>query len=356
MYFLAESMRQYKRKTQRGLITKSVMQKAMKEVLIDKKFCRTVAKKYDIPRVTLRRYYLNYGKEATIVKDDDITEVSLRKYGYFNNRSVFNISQELFLVEYLLKASALYYGLSTNEVKSLACEYAAKLGLKILNSWVAAKKAGSDWLSGFMKRHSNLTLRTPESTSLVVLLVSKDIMLMLFMTNMNRFCKGMDLHQTRFGTLMRLAAPQYRNQEKLLLQPVLSKSVLLFQQNWKHETGNMIPLMLIFLRVHCKENFVKGAPTGSIVRAHPSGWMTSENFFSWLKHFVSHVRPRNKDKVLLLMDNHHSHVTLETIDYAKEHGIVLLSFPPHCSHKLQPHDRQFMGLSSFITIALVIVG
>ena len=113
-------MHQYKRKTQRGLTTKNVMQKAMTEVLIDKKFCRTVANKYNIPHVTLRRYYLNYRKEAAIVKGDDITEVSLRKYGYFNNRSVFNISQELLLVEYLLKASALYCGLSTNEVKFLA--------------------------------------------------------------------------------------------------------------------------------------------------------------------------------------------------------------------------------------------
>ena len=84
-------MRQYKRKTQRGLTTKNVMQKAMTEVLIDKKFCRTVANKYLIPHVTLRRHYLNYRKEAAIVKGDDITEVLLRKYGYFNNRSVFNI-------------------------------------------------------------------------------------------------------------------------------------------------------------------------------------------------------------------------------------------------------------------------
>ena len=65
----------------------------MTEVLIDKKFCRTVANKYDIPHVTLRRYCLNYRKEAAFVKGDDITEVSLRKYEYFNNRSVFNIAK-----------------------------------------------------------------------------------------------------------------------------------------------------------------------------------------------------------------------------------------------------------------------
>ena len=223
-------MRQYNRKTQRGLITKNVMQKAMKEVLIDKKFCRTVAKKYNIPHVTLRRYRLNYRKEAAIVKDDHITEVSLRKYKYFNNRSVFNISQELLLVKYLLKASALYYGLSTNEVKSLAYEYAAKLGLKIPNSWVAAKKAGSDWLSGFMKRHPNLTLRTPESTSLSRATSFNRHNVNAFYDKYESVLQRDGFTPDKIGTLMRLAAPQYRSQEKLLLQPVLSKSVLLFRQ------------------------------------------------------------------------------------------------------------------------------
>ena len=32
----------------------------MKEVLIDKEPCRTVANKYDIPHVTSRRYCMNY--------------------------------------------------------------------------------------------------------------------------------------------------------------------------------------------------------------------------------------------------------------------------------------------------------
>jgi len=31
------------------------------------------------------------------------------------------------------------------------------------------------------------------------------------------------------------------------------------------------------------------------------------------------------------------------IDFCREVGIVLLSFPPHCSHKLQPLDRSVYG-------------
>ena len=44
-------------------------------------------------------------------------------------------------------------------------------------------------------------------------------------------------------------------------------------------TGNIIPPMLIFSRVHWKEYFINAAPTGSIVRAHPSGWMIRKTFF-----------------------------------------------------------------------------
>ena len=143
---------------------KDVMEKAMKEVLIDKGACRAVANKYDIPHVTLRRYCMNYRKQHA--KNENTANVSLTKYGYFNNRFVFDDSQEVLLAEYLLKASSLYYGLSTNEVKSLAYEYGAKQNLKIPSSWIAAKQAGSDWLSSLIKRHPSLSLRTPESTSL----------------------------------------------------------------------------------------------------------------------------------------------------------------------------------------------
>ena len=43
------------------------------------------------------------------------------------------------------------------------------------------------------------------------------------------------------------------------------------------------------------------------------------------------------------MDNHDSHVSVPVIDYAKKNGIIMLTFPPHCSHKLQPLDRSVYG-------------
>ncbi|XP_047142893.1 uncharacterized protein LOC124817131 [Hydra vulgaris] len=78
---------------------------------------------------------------------------------------------------------------------------------------------------------------------------------------------------------------------------------------------------------------VDGGPPGS-VGAYISGWMTRENFFLFLKHFVKHCKPTVDD-----MDNHESHVSLESIQYAKENGIHMLSFHSHYSHRLQPLDR-----------------
>ncbi|GFR61920.1 tigger transposable element-derived protein, partial [Elysia marginata] len=48
--------------------------------------------------------------------------------------------------------------------------------------------------------------------------------------------------------------------------------------------------------------------------------------------------------VLLLLDNHVSHLYIPAIDLCKENHITLLSLSPHTSHTLQPLDRVVYGL------------
>ena len=71
--------------------------------------------------------------------------------------------------------------------------------------------------------------------------------------------------------------------------------------------------------------------------------MTEEHFLDFLKHFVEHVRCIHEKPCLLLLDNHESHICIKGLDFAKENGIVMLSFPPHCTHRLQPLDRSIYG-------------
>jgi DDE superfamily endonuclease len=78
---------------------------------------------------------------------------------------------------------------------------------------------------------------------------------------------------------------------------------------------------------------------------HPNatGWMTNENFCEFIRHFVKHAKPSVEQPVLLILDNHQSHINFDLIKYAKENHVTLLSFPPHCSHKLQPLDVSVYG-------------
>lgn len=58
---------------------------------------------------------------------------------------------------------ACFYGLTKNDLQSLAFQLAKQNGLQ--HSF-KNEKAGDQWAANFMKRHQDLALRTPESTSI----------------------------------------------------------------------------------------------------------------------------------------------------------------------------------------------
>ena len=63
----------------------------------------------------------------------------------------------------------------------------------------------------------------------------------------------------------------------------------------------------------------------------------------YLEHIIHQTRCSVDHKILVILDNHESHCSLAAVDLAKRHGIVLLTIPPHTSHKLQPLDRTCYG-------------
>lgn len=49
-----------------------------------------------------------------------------------------------------------------------------------------------------------------------------------------------------------------------------------------------------------------------------------------------------QDPVLLFLDNHESRCFLHAV-FARQNGIVMVTFPPHCAHHQQPLDVAIMG-------------
>jgi hypothetical protein len=56
-----------------------------------------------------------------------------------------------------------------------------------------------------------------------------------------------------------------------------------------------------------------------------------------------HTRSSIENPVLLILDNHSSHCTLEAYKYCRENVIVVVSIPPHTSRRLQTLDVAFYG-------------
>lgn len=90
-------------------------------------------------------------------------------------------------------------------------------------------------------------------------------------------------------------------------------------------------------------SFLDNVSSGTVGFANDSGWMDQSAFVRFIRHFIRNVKPSFDSPVLLLMDNHTSHLSVDALDLAAANGVHILSFPPHCSHKLQPLDVSVFG-------------
>lgn len=319
------------------------MKHAVHLVIHDGKPKRQVARELGIPRSSLLRYI-----KATEERGADA--VSYRKSKA--TRKVFTDEQESLLKDYLLVASKHHHGLTQQMARELAWEYAKENKRQYPSSWDENKAAGEDWVQGFMKRHSTLSCRKPEATSLSRGTSFNRHNVNQFMDNleslMSRYKFGPeDIYNMDETGLTTVHKPPKIIADKKARQvgqvTSAERGVLTTMVGCSSAAGTAIPPMLIFPRVNFKPYMMTGAPAGSVGTANPSGYICGEIFLQWLEHFIKYSRPSSQKPALLIMDNHDSHLTIKAIELAKTNGVHMLTFPPHCSHKMQPLDLSVYG-------------
>lgn len=296
------------------------------------------AKKYGIPLMTLKRYSR---------RQRDASE-EIQYQPNYRQSQIFAEAEEKDLAKYLETASKLYHGLTPKNVRMLAYQFAKRNDKKIPDNWVVKEEASYDWFWGFMKRHNELSLRKPEATSL-----SRA-------TSFNRHNVG-----TFFGNLKSLMGrfqfppQQIYNVDETGINTVHKPKKIVACRGLKQVSkvtsaergelvtvcsainaiGNHLPPFMIFPRKNWQTRMLDNAPPGTNGVANPSGWMTVATFLEFMKHFQKHVRSSKENPALIIFDNHESHISVDSVQYAKDHGIHLLTIPPHTSQKLQPLDR-----------------
>lgn len=77
-----------------------------------------------------------------------------------------------------------------------------------------------------------------------------------------------------------------------------------------------------------------------VIGQSDSGWMTSDSFFKYIsEHFLPWlIEQKIPTPVVLFLDGHASHMSLQLSLFCREHGIILIALLPNATHLLQPMD------------------
>lgn len=355
--FTLQMVRTYKRKTDRTAANPDSIMAAAKAVKfrVPPISIRKAAEEFGVHCKTLERFY----KKVT---EQELTEgKTLIKLGYKKARAVFNQEEENRLEEYLKKASDIYFGLTPKEVRRLAYDYAKALSKEMPETWNENSMAGPDWFGSFLKRHPRLSIRTPQATSLSRATSFNKTNVELFFNNLASVIDRYHFRPNDIYNMDETGITTVQRPDRVIARrgfkqigslTSAERGTLVTMAIAVSAGGNSVPPFFIFPRVHYKDHFLRDGPQGSVGNANPSGWMKEENFVTFMKHFVNNVKCSKDRPVLLLLDNHESHLSIPGLDFAKGNGVVMVSFPPHCSHKLQPLDRSVFGpLKKFINSA-----
>jgi len=98
------------------------------------------------------------------------------------------------------------------------------------------------------------------------------------------------------------------------------------------------PFVVVFLCVKLQQ--LEDGPDDALYGMSESGWIHSELFPAWMMIFLEYIVSQRP--VVLFIDGHKTHMTLDIINLCRENKIILFSLSPHTTYALQSLDVQYL--------------
>ena len=329
-------VRTYHRKTARANWDLKQMELAAESVRNGELSLRQASAAFGVPKSTLERH-----KNKKLLSPGCL--------GRF--RPVFDTHFETELADYCKEMQNRLFGLTISDLRKMAYQLAEKNNVEH-NFDAERKMAGRDWVFGFFRRHPERSLRTPEPTSIGRAVGFNRVQVGHFYDILQETYEKQyidpshiwNVDETGLTAVHRpgkVIARRGQRQVGKITSGEKGKTVTAICA--MNATGSYIPPTLIFPRINMNDRLLCGAPPQTLGLASKSGWVDSVLFKKWFDHFMRFAKATADDPHLLLLDGHVSHKSLPLIESARQNGVILVCFPPHTTHALQPLDCVFFG-------------
>jgi len=311
----------------RKLWSKESMVAAVKSVE-DGMGIREAARLYNIPFETLRR------------RTNNDVSMSCRS----GPPTVLTSDEEQQLASYCIKMADMGFGLSREDVMMTAFRIVESSGRKhpFTNGI-----AGRAWFDLFRTRHPSLTLRTPQPLSRARAACANEETVSDYFAKLGAICAKLNvlMKPMQIYNMDETGVSIVHKPGKVLTE-LGRRNVWAVTSAEKGKThtiltcvsasGNSLPPFMIYPRKRITDNLKVGALAGTSFNCTDNGWVNGEMFCKWFNFFVNSIPPPRP--VLLILDGHASHVSIEVIELARCNQIHMLCLPSHTTHILQPLD------------------
>ncbi|XP_052260545.1 uncharacterized protein LOC127864686 isoform X1 [Dreissena polymorpha] len=315
---------------------KTQMQRAVSAVRQHKMKIRVAAREFNVPRSTLSDHV--HGR----VGETRPGPVSL-----------LNDEEEGALVSYLLYMADHGFPMTRNRTRVYIREI-IKQGGRTYPYKVSENGPSDEWFRKLFARHPELQERTPESLDPARSSMSREDVIYPFFD-------FLDKTLTQYGVkdkpsqIFNCDETGWSGKEKAKGKVITGKREHTINRKvmgggGNHITahlcvcadGRFLPTMIIFKGSLPHTRFTDGVPDTWLYGSSSTGYIDHELFQTWfMKGFLPHcgrARP-----VVLIMDNHDAHISLPVIQAARANDVVLIGFPGHTTHILQPLDVKIIG-------------
>ena len=279
---------------------------------------------------------------------DGVTYVPVQPH----SSRVFTPQQELLIVEYLILAAKMFYGLPKDEVRRMVFHYAQACGSNsIPDAWEKEGKATRDWYYAFMERHPTIVLKAPEGMSIARIVAFNKVNVETFFTAytlaMEKYKFTPDriynVDESSLTTVMKPVKVVCEKGQPVATQVTRERGDSMTFVGIINAVGQTVPPVFLIPRKKWNPDFMRNTTYGSKGILQPNGWMNGERFVETLQHIHEKTGSSVENKILVIMDNAECHMNIHVVEYAIKHGIVLVTLPPHTTAKLQPLDVSVFG-------------